>query len=255
MFRFFLLVLLISNFYLFAIAIDFPNCPESYSNDQFQPAEEFNSILCDPDDTIQVVEACGSFTWIDGITYTESTDTPVITLQNIGGCDSVVHLNLTISTLDVLISGFAETLTAFPSGASYQWLNCDSNYTEVAGETGSSITPVSSGNYACKITLGSCTDTTECVFVLIQSISDLSNKSIRAVFSGSNLISIVSEGYPNTYAFVNFFSVDGRLIKQERIYLSGNNLIKAPDKQGIYLVQINSENEVLLQQSIFVNSN
>ena len=41
--------------------------------------------------------ACGSFTWIDGVTYTESNNTATYTLTNAAGCDSVVTLNLTIN--------------------------------------------------------------------------------------------------------------------------------------------------------------
>ncbi|MCB0819619.1 MAG: T9SS type A sorting domain-containing protein [Bacteroidetes bacterium] len=255
MLRFLLLAIVISKF-SFSIRAHHLACgTETSLYDSFEPADEFNSTQCDPDDTTQVVNACGSFTWIDGVTYTESTETPFVTLQNIGGCDSVVHLNLTISTLDVLISGFEESLSAFPSGANYQWMNCDSNYSPVAGETAFTFTPEFSGNYACEVSLGGCTDTTECVFVLIESIADLSNNSIRAFFTGSDLISIVSEGFPNTNVYVYLFSLDGKLIKQESIFLTGTNLIESPEIQGVYLIQINSENEVLLRKSIFVNSN
>ena len=41
--------------------------------------------------------ACESFTWVDGVTYTESTNTPTFTLTNAAGCDSVVTLHLTIN--------------------------------------------------------------------------------------------------------------------------------------------------------------
>jgi hypothetical protein len=41
--------------------------------------------------------ACDSYTWIDGITYTSSTNTPTFTLTNAAGCDSLVTLNLTIN--------------------------------------------------------------------------------------------------------------------------------------------------------------
>ena len=40
--------------------------------------------------------ACDSYTWIDGVTYTESTNEPTFTLVNAAGCDSVVTLHLTI---------------------------------------------------------------------------------------------------------------------------------------------------------------
>ena len=52
-----------------------------------------------PTEGIDVREACNSFTWIDGVTYTESTTTPVYTIVegNAGGCDSTVTLHLTIT--------------------------------------------------------------------------------------------------------------------------------------------------------------
>jgi gliding motility-associated-like protein len=45
-----------------------------------------------------VQTACGSFTWIDDVTYTSSTNTPLYTIVggNINGCDSTVNLNLTV---------------------------------------------------------------------------------------------------------------------------------------------------------------
>ncbi len=45
---------------------------------------------------IDTVIACGSFTWIDGITYTSSNNTATHTITNgaITGCDSIVTLNL-----------------------------------------------------------------------------------------------------------------------------------------------------------------
>ena len=41
--------------------------------------------------------ACDSLTWINGITYYESTSSPTFTLTNAANCDSVVTLNLTVN--------------------------------------------------------------------------------------------------------------------------------------------------------------
>ena len=46
---------------------------------------------------IDVQTACDSLTWIDGITYYASNSSATHTLTNASGCDSVVHLNLTIA--------------------------------------------------------------------------------------------------------------------------------------------------------------
>ena len=50
---------------------------------------------------------CDEFTWIDGITYTESNNIATFTLVNDNNCDSIVTLDLTInqstSTYDTVI--------------------------------------------------------------------------------------------------------------------------------------------------------
>ena len=53
--------------------------------------------LCNPTTGTDVQSACGSYTWIDGMTYTSSNNTATHTLTNAGGCDSVITLNLTIN--------------------------------------------------------------------------------------------------------------------------------------------------------------
>lgn len=40
-----------------------------------------------------------TFTWIDGNTYSESTDAPFVVLQAANGCDSTIHLHLTVLPL------------------------------------------------------------------------------------------------------------------------------------------------------------
>jgi ELWxxDGT repeat protein len=46
---------------------------------------------------IDSIIACNSYTWIDGITYTQSIKTAKDTLVNAAGCDSIVTLNLKIN--------------------------------------------------------------------------------------------------------------------------------------------------------------
>jgi cold shock CspA family protein len=93
-------------------------CPQKQSND--------------------IVQACGSYQWIDGNTYTSSTNTPAIYYQAANGCDSIVRLNLTIDTLratDVVqacgpyqwIDGITYTTTTnSPSYAFTTSAGCDS---------------------------------------------------------------------------------------------------------------------------------
>ena len=47
--------------------------------------------------TIETHTACDQFTWIDGSTFTQNNNTAAITFPSVNGCDSVVHLDLTIN--------------------------------------------------------------------------------------------------------------------------------------------------------------
>ena len=66
-----------------------------------------NSVGCDsivtldlttlePTNSTDAQTHCESYTWIDGITYTESNNSATFVLTNSAGCDSVVTLDLTI---------------------------------------------------------------------------------------------------------------------------------------------------------------
>jgi hypothetical protein len=44
----------------------------------------------------QVISACSSYTWINGVTYSASTNIPTYTIPNSAGCDSIITLHLTI---------------------------------------------------------------------------------------------------------------------------------------------------------------
>ena len=79
---------------------------------------------------VDVQEACDSYTWIDGITYFNSTNTPTFVLSGggQGGCDSIVALDLTISSAPNITLSSDTTIcaggmaTLFASGANtYVW--------------------------------------------------------------------------------------------------------------------------------------
>lgn len=54
--------------------------------------------ICYPNSGTDSIVACDSLAWIDGLIYTTNTSTPLHTLlsSGIGGCDSIVNLDLTL---------------------------------------------------------------------------------------------------------------------------------------------------------------
>jgi hypothetical protein len=55
---------------------------------------------CNPINTNDVIVSCGPITWIDGNTYSSDNNTATHTLTSVNGCDSTVHLNLIIKSID-----------------------------------------------------------------------------------------------------------------------------------------------------------
>lgn len=79
---------------------------------------ELTVLNTPPSTAIDIVTACSSFTWINGVTYNSSTNTPTFTIPNgaANGCDSIVTLNLTIN----LPQSGVDTRTACNS---FTWIN------------------------------------------------------------------------------------------------------------------------------------
>lgn len=119
--------------------------------------------LCTLTTGTDIITACGSYTWINGVTYTTSNNTATDTLINASGCDSVVTLNLTINTApETLVTDNGNTATASQAGASYQWINCTTNQA-IAGATNQSFTATTAGSYKVAIFLNGCSDTSDCI--------------------------------------------------------------------------------------------
>ena len=66
--------------------------------------------------TVDVQNACDSYTWIDGNTYTSSNTSATYNLPNVDGCDSTIQLDLTINNS---FSG----IDTYSSCDSYTWID------------------------------------------------------------------------------------------------------------------------------------
>jgi hypothetical protein len=113
-----------------------------------------------------VITACGSYTWIDGVTYTANNNTATHTLTNMANCDSTVMLDLTIVNIDATVSSINETITANNANATYQWVDCGNSNAPIAGETAQSFTATANGSYAVMVTENGCTEMSACTQIV-----------------------------------------------------------------------------------------
>jgi len=164
-----------------------------------------------------VINACNSYTWIDGITYTANNTTATYLLSNSNGGDSLVTLNLTINTLDLSTSNLGSEITANTSilgiPTSFQWLNCGSNFSPIVGATNQSFTAITNGNYAVQISQGSCTGISECTTISNVSIFEENIKRGTVFPNPSSDIITISTNF-NEATNYELIDAQGRIVMQ-----------------------------------------
>ncbi|RFC54725.1 T9SS type A sorting domain-containing protein [Brumimicrobium aurantiacum] len=197
-----------------------------------------NLTIKPPINTTDFKEACVEYTWIDGITYTESTDTPTDTLTSIGGCDSIVTLDLIIKpNPDTDIYQNDSLLNVFYQATTYQWLNCDNNYNPVLGATNRFFVPPNGGSYAAEINLDGCIDTSECISIEFVDIPNYyKNKLSLTPNPADEKIFITGLNEIPGIISVQVISITGKLVKE----LNGksHDIIVRDLSKGEYFVRI-----------------
>lgn len=129
-------------------------------------SDVFIGRMCLALSSTQSVTACNQYTWIDGNTYTTSTNSAAFSFPNGGSaCDSIVTLDLTLNTVDVNVTEVTPNLMANANAVDYRWLDCDANYAFLPGETDQTFTAATDGNYAVEITDNACIDTSDCYWI------------------------------------------------------------------------------------------
>lgn len=126
-------------------------------------------------ESLDVHQACGAFTWIDGNVYTEDNYNASVLLQSSNGCDSVVNLNLTF------VNEF-NTIDEQLACESYTWINGTTYYQSTNTES-----IVLSSEYGCDslVTLDLSIGYPEDTILYISSFGDYEMNGITYTESGT----------------------------------------------------------------------
>ncbi len=202
-------------------------------------ANLYRNISCSSTTGTDIQTACGSFTWIDGITYTSSNNTATFTLTNSTGCDSIVTLNLTINTIDINVTTTGSSITANETGASYQWINCNNNNAVIAGESSQSFTASENGDYAVVVSKNGCTDTSACITISTVSIEENTLFNNVSIFPNPNQGQINIDLGSLKDVSLKVFTISGQLIfNKENIRDSIYQFEINDAPAGIYFIEI-----------------
>jgi len=122
-----------------------------------------NLTIKNSTEATDVKVSCDSYTWIDGNTYTSSTNTPTFVIPNSVGCDSIITLDLTINSIsNTVIDNGDGSYSSDVAAIEYSWVDCDNSYTALNGENGQTFIPMLNGTYALIVSDANCTDTSGC---------------------------------------------------------------------------------------------
>jgi hypothetical protein len=212
--------------------------------------------FCLPTSTIDTQVACDSYTWIDSITYTSSNSTATQLFTNVGGCDSLVTLDLTINRVDTSVVRTDSSLYVSSTGT-YQWLDCLVAMQVLSGQTGQTFVPTRNGSYAVEIAQNSCVDTSSCFSFLKLAILGSDFEKAIVVYpnptNGTGLSINLSEFGNYQKVSISIISILGETLYsqvvsggREVVQINTNGLFSS----GQYVVIIKSEASTIYQKLI-----
>lgn len=149
-----------------------------------------------------------------------------------------------MNNLSASTSQAGNTLTALPSGASYQWVNCTLGNSIIAGATGATYTASNSGSYAVIVSKNGCIDTSNCVNLTV-SINELAIKEAISFypnpFENELHFELLNPTIQLDYTTHLFDALGNSVVFVEEKHERGSNLRLNNLASGIYFLEIISK--------------
>ena len=93
-----------------------------------------------------------------------------------GPCGSIT---VTVQGIDATVTNNGNSLVSNQTGAQYQWVDCDNGNTDIPGATQQTYVPTEIiGNYAVVVTIGSCSESSNCELVDFTSVEELNGNAV-----------------------------------------------------------------------------
>jgi len=178
----------------------------------------------------------GNYTWTNSGTYFD-------TIPNFVGCDSIITIELTINEVDISVTQNQDSLTANAINATFQWVNCNDNYSIIQGATDSLFVPEYEGYYAVIVEQNSCTDTSECYYVEKTGINNLSKNNIKLYPNPTKGTITVEFKNRQNKTDITIKNVLGRIIEKISFTDTNKKEFEISGKNGIYFIEIIQNNK------------
>lgn len=174
-------------------------------------------------------------------------------LTTSGNFDFFIHKISQCHPINTATTLNGTSISAHQTNASYQWIDCTNNKA-IIGETKQIFTAKNNGNFAVIISIGSCSDTSECVKISTIGINGNKHWHDFAVYPNptKEIISIHSLGLNDTNPKVQILNSTGQLVMEEKFNYPDTSLqINLKHLNGgVYMVRLVSDNVVLSSKKV-----
>ncbi|MEQ8520685.1 MAG: T9SS type A sorting domain-containing protein [Vicingaceae bacterium] len=193
-----------------------------------------------------------SFQFPDG-TSTNVPKTHKSYLISKSGCDSNITITVDTNGIETSIIQNGNTLTSKAINIKYQWLNCDSGYTRVIGETGREYIATMNGKYAVLVSDSICSDTSLCLEVTGVGILNPSKVPGIIVYPNPSdgFVNIVVQ-QPDFQGIVNITNSFGSVIAEIDLKSGKNTVDLSSYSPGIYFLLIFGDTEKFPHQKLIL---
>jgi len=170
-----------------------------------------------------------------------------------GGCAGSTCASISViapSQIDNSVTQNGILLSSNQTGASYQWIDCNTN-TPVSGETNQTYaTDQLTGTYAVVVTIGSCLDTSTCFLVDQSGIVDLANAFISVQPNPfTDMFTINWTGLE--IETIELTDAAGKLIKKESVLGKNETSVQTTSlSKGVYFIRLIGSKGTLVRQLI-----
>ncbi|MFN8308614.1 MAG: T9SS type A sorting domain-containing protein [Chitinophagales bacterium] len=163
------------------------------------------------------------------------------TIAGAGSCDSVVTLQLSVSSLPVItIVASGNTVVATGGYSSYQWLL---NGNALSTSASNSLTAVTTGDYSVQISNGICSNTSSSIHVVVNGIADIQNTGLQIAPNPvtDELIVHISNEQLRTQQ-IQIFDMFGKLVISQAVQNEKTMIATGNLPEGMYILRIGNQN-------------
>lgn len=185
------------------------------------------------DACVSYISPSGNYTWTNTGVYND-------TITNFEGCDSVITINLTITTIDTGLGEINGIITSNQAGGTYQWFDCNI-VANISGATSQFYTPTSNGNYGVIINLNGCTDTSSCYSIMNVGVNDESEIAFIIYPNPAEDFTIINS--TEEIISLNITNIQGSMVEiKSNLNCYSYYLATAHLESGIYVISIETIN-------------